>query len=98
MAPATRVLALSMHDETAFVLAMLEAGASGYLLKNDPLPEILAGVQAAAQGAPVLSSALVPALRAVLPADAGWPRAETLSANFRRAIGTPPMGRGDPAA
>lgn len=96
LAPSTRILALSMHDDAAFVLAMRRAGAGGYLLKNDPLPEILAGVQAVARGHCVLSAALDPAL---------WPEAQTsghdaeaLSANFPAAIGSPPMGGGNPAA
>jgi len=32
--PGVKVLALTMHDEEAFIYKMLNAGASGYLLKN----------------------------------------------------------------
>lgn len=97
LAPQTRILALSMHDDAAFVLAMRRAGAGGYLLKNDPLPEILAGVQAVARGGCALSAALDPALWPVVPGAAGC-GAEMLSANFPAAIGSPPMGGGNPAA
>jgi DNA-binding NarL/FixJ family response regulator len=33
-APRSKVLALSMHTESRFVLGILEAGASGYLMKD----------------------------------------------------------------
>ena len=33
-APRSKVLALSMHTQSRFVLGILEAGASGYLLKD----------------------------------------------------------------
>ena len=45
--PATRVLVLTMHDDEEYVLKMVRAGASGYLLKDtDPvrLPQALKGV------------------------------------------------------
>ena len=36
--PKLPVLVLSMHDESTYILKMLEAGASGYLLKEAGLP------------------------------------------------------------
>ena len=36
----TKVIALSMHSEWAYVASMLEAGASGYLLKNCAFDEL----------------------------------------------------------
>ena len=63
LAPASRLLALSMHDDGSIVSAMLEAGASGYLDKIDPLPEILLALRAVASGRPYLSASLDPGLR-----------------------------------
>ena len=48
--PSARVLALSMHDESAFVDAMTAAGAHGYSLKGDPLPELLHAIREVASG------------------------------------------------
>ena len=48
--PQVRVLALSMHDEVAFVDAMVAAGALGYSLKGDPLPELLHAIHEVAAG------------------------------------------------
>lgn len=48
--PTLRVLALSMHDDPAFVAAMVGAGAHGYILKDDPLTDIVAGIREVAAG------------------------------------------------
>jgi DNA-binding NarL/FixJ family response regulator len=60
--PATRVLCLSMHAEEAFLVAALEAGASGYLLKECALEELTKGIRAIfANGSyfsPTIASAL----------------------------------------
>ncbi len=46
----TRVLALSAYDGDQYVRGMLDAGAVGYLLKDEASDVIVAAVQAAAQG------------------------------------------------
>jgi DNA-binding NarL/FixJ family response regulator len=56
--PAPRVLILTNYDSDADILGAIEAGASGYLLKDAPPEELVAGVRAAASGA----SALAPAV------------------------------------
>ena len=43
-----QVVAVSMHGDRQFVTEMLEVGASGYLLKDCPLSELLASLRAAA--------------------------------------------------
>jgi DNA-binding NarL/FixJ family response regulator len=48
--PATAVLMLSIAGEGDGVLEALRAGASGYLLKDARLEEIVAGIRAAAEG------------------------------------------------
>lgn len=58
--PGLRVLVLSMHDEPAIVSAMLAQGASGYLLKDDPLDELVEAIRAVAAGQRRISLALRP--------------------------------------
>ena len=55
-APRTAVIALSAHDEQAYVLAMLEAGARGYLSKVSRGQEVVQAVRSAAAGEMVLSA------------------------------------------
>ncbi|MGQ9804214.1 MAG: response regulator [Anaerolineae bacterium] len=45
-----RVLALSAYDDERYVRGMLEAGAAGYLLKDEAPEMIVVAVRAAAQG------------------------------------------------
>ena len=47
---ATRVLALSAYMDDEYVHGMLEAGAAGYLLKEEALDTVVAAVEAAARG------------------------------------------------
>src|SRR5919108_4399104 len=55
--PGTAVLMLTINRDDERVLAAVRAGASGYLLKDAELDEIVAGVRAAAAGRPVLAPA-----------------------------------------
>jgi DNA-binding NarL/FixJ family response regulator len=48
--PCTRILALSMHDDKEHALLMLEAGATGYMLKNAPSADLLEAIQRVARG------------------------------------------------
>jgi DNA-binding NarL/FixJ family response regulator len=48
--PATRVLALSMYDDHMFISQMIEAGASGYILKNINLEDLLEAIKTVANG------------------------------------------------
>jgi DNA-binding NarL/FixJ family response regulator len=55
-APATRVLVLTISADEADVTKAILAGASGYLLKDASIEEIVAGVRAAAAGESLISS------------------------------------------
>ena len=50
-----RVLVLTTYDTDSYVLPAIEAGATGYLLKDAPRTELLRAVQAAARGEAVLA-------------------------------------------
>lgn len=52
------VLILTNYDTDADILSAVEAGASGYLLKDAPPAELIAAAQAAAGGASALSPAV----------------------------------------
>ncbi|CAN7421726.1 response regulator transcription factor [Microbacterium oxydans] len=62
------VLVLTNYDSDADILSAVEAGASGYLLKDAPPHELTAAVRAAAAGesalAPVIASRLLSRMRA----------------------------------
>jgi DNA-binding NarL/FixJ family response regulator len=53
-----RVLVLTTYDTDSYVLPAIEAGATGYLLKDAPRAELIRAVRAAAQGQAVLSPAV----------------------------------------
>jgi two-component system, NarL family, nitrate/nitrite response regulator NarL len=69
----TRVLMLSAHDESSVVYDALQAGASGYLLKEASRDQIVAAVFAVARGEPVLpadvAAGLVGEIRLRSPTD-----------------------------
>ena len=46
----TRIVVYTMHAETGFLAAMERAGASGYVLKGEPLSELLEAMRAARDG------------------------------------------------
>jgi two-component system, NarL family, nitrate/nitrite response regulator NarL len=48
--PPYRVIVLSVSDDEIDVMAALRAGASGYFLKDGPVEEVVAGIEAAARG------------------------------------------------
>jgi DNA-binding NarL/FixJ family response regulator len=48
--PTTRTLVLTMHSEEEYVLHVVRAGASGFLLKDSALSELLAAVRSLHRG------------------------------------------------
>jgi DNA-binding NarL/FixJ family response regulator len=52
---AARILVLTTYDNDSHVLPAIEAGATGYLLKDSPRDELLRAVRAAAHGDAVLA-------------------------------------------
>lgn len=60
--PTTRVLVLTTFSDDSDVLAAIDAGATGYLLKDAPREELLRGVRAAAKGESVLSPSVAATL------------------------------------
>ncbi len=54
--PDIKVLVLSMHSESSYIVKMLEAGASGYLLKDAGSSELINAIKAVAEGHTYFSS------------------------------------------
>ncbi|GAA1055391.1 DNA-binding response regulator [Agromyces luteolus] len=75
----TRVLVLTTYETDDHILAAIEAGASGYLLKAAPQEEILAGIRSVAAGetvlAPSIAAKLVARVRTGATAAAAPPPA-----------------------
>jgi two-component system response regulator NreC len=71
---ATRILVLTVHDEEEYVLAMVRAGATGYLLKNTAASELIAAVRALHAGQGYFS----PEAARVLAASHQQPGKETM--------------------
>jgi len=56
--PRTRILVLTVHDELGYVRAAVDAGASGYVVKNVVDTELLAAIRAIAQGRSFMDSSV----------------------------------------
>lgn len=64
-APEVRVLVLTAYDDDPYIFAMLQAGASGYVLKNAPSDELTRAVRTVAEG----GSAMDPTITAKVMAQ-----------------------------
>jgi DNA-binding NarL/FixJ family response regulator len=80
-ASATRVLILTTFDLDEYAYAGLRAGASGFLLKDVPPPELLSAIRAVASGdavvAPSVTRRLLDAFLPHLPDPGGKPATST---------------------
>lgn len=54
--PDTRVLVLTVHDEDTYVFTLMQAGASGYLVKNAAANDLVHAIRTVAAGRPWLQS------------------------------------------
>ncbi|HWA57792.1 MAG TPA: response regulator transcription factor [Gemmatimonadales bacterium] len=75
-APKTRILVLTTYDSDGDILRAVEAGATGYLLKDTPREELFKAIRATARGDSVLS----PAVASKLVGRARGPIERSLSA------------------
>jgi DNA-binding NarL/FixJ family response regulator len=73
VAPAVRVLALTAFDDDPYIFGLLEAGASGYVLKTAESSELVRAIRAVAAGQSALDPAIAPRLiaRVAQPAPSG---------------------------
>ena len=88
----SRVLVVTTFDTDGDVLAAVEAGASGYLLKDTPTEQLVAAVRAAATGATVL----LPDAAARLARAVRAPRPPELTRRERDVLGGVSRGLSNP--
>jgi DNA-binding NarL/FixJ family response regulator len=87
--PEVPVLVLTTYDRDADIVRAIDAGATGYLLKDAPREELHRAVRAAARGETVLA----PAVAARLVGRLRGPAAGELSAREREVLGHVARGR-----
>lgn len=88
------VLILTTYSTDADILAAVEAGATGYLLKDAPPQELVAAVRAASRGetvlAPPVAARLLGRVRAAVPpCRPGRPRSSNCSPRAWRTVRSP---------
>jgi len=96
MAPATRVLVLSVSAQEEDVTEAILAGARGYVLKDGPVEEVVAGIRAAAAGhsliSPRIATGLLQRMRDSAEPEASLERVQ-LSAREYEVLGLLAEGR-----
>ncbi len=58
--PQTKIIAFTMFDQPEAIRQMIQAGATGYLLKNSPLEEVLHAIRAVTEGNSFFDSTIDP--------------------------------------
>jgi len=71
LSPTTEILILTMHDSEMMIQGVLEAGARGYILKDDAGRNLLAAVDAVRRRRPFLSSRVSAAAKGPLADEDG---------------------------
>jgi DNA-binding NarL/FixJ family response regulator len=89
--PDTRVLVLTTSDSGADILRAVEAGATGYVLKDAPREEIYGAIRAASEGKPLLA----PDVAAHIVERVRWPSEEGLSGREVEVLGLVARGKGN---
>lgn len=57
--PNTKVLAVTINEETSFIMAVLQAGATGYIMKHSPKAKIVSAIENVANGKKHFSSEII---------------------------------------
>jgi len=94
--PGVHVLVLTTYETDTDILRAVEAGATGYLLKDTPRDQLVAGVRAAARGEPALSPSVARRLVQQVRGDGGdrlTPREREVLAGVARGLSNAAVGR-----
>ena len=84
--PEIKVLALSVHEDKSYLRELLEAGASGYVLKRAAARDLINAIHVAAQGGVYLDYAFAgPLLQEPLPRPASHRRRKENTLSMREA-------------
>jgi two-component system response regulator NreC len=88
--PDTKVLFLTMYDDEDYLVQCMEVGASGYVLKDSPAPQLLAALRDVYRGGSYLSprmlSQLVDDFRSRIKSAHRQPRFATLTAREKEIL------------
>jgi len=88
--PETKILFLTMYDDEDYLVEGMEVGASGYVLKDSPAPQLLAAIRDIWRGGSYLSprmlSQLVDDFRTRMKSSTRMPRFATLTAREREVL------------
>ena len=90
--PGIRIIVLTTYESDESILAAIEAGASGYLLKAAPQEEILAGIRSVARG----EVALAPSIAALLVRRVARPATISLSEREKQVLALVAKGQSNP--
>jgi DNA-binding NarL/FixJ family response regulator len=97
--PASRVLVVSVSAQEEDVTEAILAGASGYVLKDGPVEEVVAGIQAAANGesliSPRIATMLLRRMRLDEPGDVEAPVTRPLSERELQVLRLVAEGKGN---
>jgi DNA-binding NarL/FixJ family response regulator len=97
--PASRVLIVSVSAQEEDVTEAILAGASGYVLKDGPVEEVVAGIQAAANGesliSPRIATMLLRRMRLDEPTDPGAHESTPLSERELQVLRLVAEGKGN---
>lgn len=94
--PGVRVLVLTTYETDTDILRAVEAGATGYLLKDTPRDQLVAGVRAAARGESALSPSVARRLVQQVRGEASerlTPRECEVLAGVARGLSNAAVGR-----
>lgn len=80
--PGTVVLVLTVHDEDQYVLALIEAGAAGYLLKDVRGSDLVEAIRALRDGESVLHASITQKVLDHLRRNGGRPESRGLSGDL----------------
>lgn len=87
--PSPKIIVLSLHSDQRYVTDALKAGASGYVVKDSPLEELVLAIRAVCQGrvylSPQVAGGVLHDYRRCVPGSAS-PDFETLSAREREVL------------
>ena len=89
--PEVHVLVLTTSDSGADILRAVEAGATGYVLKDAPREELYGAIRAAAEGKPLLA----PDVAAHIMERVRWPSDEGLSGREVEVLELVARGKGN---
>jgi two-component system response regulator NreC len=78
MHPALAIVVLTRHADKTFLLELLRAGASGYVLKQSPQSELFRAIRTAAGGRQYIDPALTPHLAAPFTSPEGKSAADAV--------------------